>query len=71
MEAHVVPGVMAGLIGGGVVLAIGFLGPRKKCPNCSVALPRVRIPSSAKEAAFGGRVCKACGTKISRTGERV
>lgn len=70
MEAHVVTGLWAGLLGGGIVLAASFLGPRTRCPNCSEPLPRIRLPSSARQAVFGGWVCKACGTEVSRSGTR-
>lgn len=62
--------VVSGLIGGGVVAAIGLLSPRRKCPGCSIALPRFRMPSSLRDAAFGGWVCRSCGTRVNRMGQR-
>lgn len=70
MKAYVISGIVPGMIGGGVVVAIALLGPRRKCPSCSAAIPRVRVPSSIKEALFGGSVCKACGTRVNRAGQR-
>lgn len=70
METHVISGVVSGLIGGGVVATIGLLSPRRSCPECSAALPRVRMPSSIREAMFGGWVCKACGTRVNYLGQR-
>lgn len=68
MDAHVVAGIWAGLLGGGIVLVISLLSPRARCPNCSAPLPKVRVPSSVKQAALGGWVCKACKTKVARSG---
>ena len=71
MDAHVVAGLWAGLLGGGIVLMISLFSPRARCPNCSAPLPKARLPSSVKRAALGGWACKACGTKVSRSGARL
>jgi len=61
--------IIAGLIGFGAGLVIALLLPRKSCPSCAAPLPKIRWPVTANQAAFGGWVCKACGTSVNRKGQ--
>lgn len=68
MDIAFVPVIIGGLAGGVGVLLLGFCLPRKSCPKCNKALPRVRMPSSVREALLGGLVCPSCNSRIAPDG---
>jgi hypothetical protein len=45
--------------------------PRRQCPDCSALLPRLRKPSSAREAMLGGTTCPQCGCHVDREGRKI
>jgi hypothetical protein len=47
------------------IIAIVFLRPGKKCPNCGHDLPKFRIPNDVYELIGGGWTCQNCGTKLT------
>lgn len=72
MGTSVILGVIIGVVcGGGGVLLIGLLQPRKFCPDCGKPLPKFRRPSSVKQSLWGGNTCPKCGCQINRKGEKV
>jgi hypothetical protein len=68
----VVVGVVAGLIGtwvaGGVSLAIVLCLPRKQCPDCGSALPKIRNHWFSLKVFW---VCRGCGCAVSSRGRKV
>jgi hypothetical protein len=64
-----VPAMLWGAVtGGGFVLLIGLLAPRRHCPKCEAVLPRFRKPKSWRQALFGGQHCAACHVTLDRHG---
>jgi hypothetical protein len=45
---------------------INFAGAT--CPKCGLAMPRVRTPTDAEEAKWGGWTCSQCGTRSDKWG---
>jgi len=37
-----------------------------KCPSCDTQLPKVRKPTSLRQALWGGWTCKACGKEYDK-----
>lgn len=62
--------VVAGLAGGLTVVLLGFLLPRRSCPDCGVSLPRFRMPQSTRQALWGGWTCPKCCAEIDRVGAK-
>lgn len=66
----IVYGIIAGLLGGLVVLLLALLVPGKNCPNCAEKLPRFRKPASKEQAKWGGQTCPqrwfagGCGSAV-------
>jgi hypothetical protein len=73
---HVISGAIIGgvlgSIGGGItVLLIGVLSPRKLCPVCKSPLPKVGMPTSLRQALWGGWTCPNCGCQVDWRGREV
>jgi hypothetical protein len=41
------------------------------CPQCSAAMPAIRLPTSVSQAVWGGWTCPHCGTNMDRWGRRI
>ena len=39
------------------------------CPKCGEPMPRVRKPTSLRQALMGGWTCARCGTEMDRWGQ--
>ena len=39
-----------------------------RCPNCQTIQPRIRLPTDAYEAMWGGATCTRCETKMDKWG---
>lgn len=44
------------------------LSPPTACPGCGAPLPMARVPSSFREAMWGGWTCKKCRLAIDKWG---
>jgi hypothetical protein len=52
-----------------VLLGLAYLFP-KRCPDCGTSLPKMRIPSSTRQALWGGWMCPDCGCEVDRRGRK-
>jgi hypothetical protein len=41
------------------------------CPKCGTQMPRVRAPTSAGEAMWGGFTCPKCGCRTDKWGRQL
>jgi hypothetical protein len=41
------------------------------CPRCKASLPRKRIPTSKRQAMWGGWTCSACGAELDKWGREI
>ena len=41
------------------------------CPECGTPVPRVRRPTSFRQAMWGGWTCTKCGTEMNQRGEEL
>ena len=41
------------------------------CPECGTPVPRVRRPTSWRQALWGGWTCSECGTEMNQYGEEL
>ena len=41
------------------------------CPECGTPVPRVRRPTSWRQALWGGWTCAECGTEMNQFGEEL
>jgi len=71
MDPYIIPGLVSGLIGGGIAALVIALSARKSCPRCSAPLPKFRLPANLRQALLGGWVCGSCGARVGRDGEVV
>ncbi len=39
-----------------------------RCPKCDQPFPRVRRPTSWRQAMYGGSTCRHCGTEVDKWG---
>ena len=53
----------------GLVIVLGLIRSRMRCPNCGTRVPMVRMPANTQEAAWGGWTCRKCGMKLDRSGK--
>jgi RNase P subunit RPR2 len=60
--------IVGGASGGLAVLLLGVFMRRRFCPNCKTALPRLRKPSSFRQAMLGGWTCPSCNASITLNG---
>lgn len=44
---------------------------RPNCPTCGVQVPRMRRPTSGRQAAWGGWTCSNCGTEMDKWGRAI
>jgi hypothetical protein len=44
---------------------------RVACPGCKAELPRLRMPTSLKQALWGGYTCPACHCELDKWGREV
>ena len=44
---------------------------RVECPNCGAEMPRVRRPTSGKQAMLGGYTCPTCQCEMDQWGRRI
>ena len=40
------------------------------CPSCGTMMPRTRMPSSSRQAIWGGFTCPKCGCEMDKWGRR-
>ncbi len=66
-----IAGLFAGLFAGLVVLVIGLLMPRRKCPDCGEPFPRFRKPANRRQTLWGGGTCAKCGCEVDRRGRKI
>jgi hypothetical protein len=59
--------LLMGLFAFGALTNFAFAAP--KCPTCATQQPVWRMPTSSRQALFGGWTCPQCGTEIDRKGE--
>lgn len=62
-------GMLVGGVGATVVLLL-FAMSRKpvKCPSCGREQPKMRKPTSVKQAMWGGSTCEGCGAEMDARG---
>jgi hypothetical protein len=53
-----------------LMLGLAYLFP-KSCPNCGSPLPKIRVPTSMRQALRGGWTCGQCGCEVDRRGQRI
>jgi len=41
------------------------------CPQCGRAQPTTRLPTSLRQALWGGWSCRACGTEMDKWGRSI
>jgi hypothetical protein len=41
------------------------------CPSCGTMMPRTRMPSSSRQAIWGGFTCPKCGCEMDKWGRRL
>jgi hypothetical protein len=41
------------------------------CPSCGAAQPRIRKPTSSRQAMWGGQTCGVCGTEMDKWGRPI
>jgi hypothetical protein len=44
---------------------------QSKCPKCGELFPRVRAPSSIRQAMWGGSTCNSCGCETDKWGNEI
>ena len=44
---------------------------RVECPNCGTEMPRVRMPSSGRQAMWGGYTCPTCKGEMDKWGRPI
>ena len=44
---------------------------RVNCPSCGELAPQIRIPTSARQAAWGGWTCARCGSEMDKWGTEI
>lgn len=71
MEPWLVGGLVGGIGGGLVVLILGLVMPRHKCPDCGEPFPRFRKPANRRQALWGGGTCARCGCEVDRRGRKI
>jgi hypothetical protein len=64
------PALVGGIAGGIAVRAFALLQPQRKCPDCAMLLPKLREPSTGRQAMRGGSTCPKCGIEIDRKGRK-
>ncbi|HEV3256511.1 MAG TPA: hypothetical protein VG013_06515 [Gemmataceae bacterium] len=52
--------VILGFLG---VAIVGWVMPRRFCPDCGMPLPKLRLPRSIRQAT-GHWTCKTCGREV-------
>jgi hypothetical protein len=45
------------------------LSPPSECPECGEPLPLVRVPTSSRQAMWGGWTCTYCGCELDKYGK--
>ncbi len=49
--------------------ALGInLSPPNACPKCARPLPKVRVPTNARQFLWGGWTCAGCGVELDKWG---
>jgi hypothetical protein len=62
-------GAAIGGVIGGVIAATMIAGSGgRTCSRCGTQLPRIRRPTSLKQALWGGWTCPNCGAEVDRQG---
>ncbi len=64
-------GLIGGLSGGLAVLLVGFITPRRQCPDCGEWFPRFRKPANRRQALWGGNTCAKCGCEVNWRGRKI
>lgn len=44
---------------------------RVGCPHCGTVMGRVRVPTSGKQAMWGGYTCPTCKCELDKWGRRI
>jgi predicted RNA-binding Zn-ribbon protein involved in translation (DUF1610 family) len=70
INGAIIGGIIGGVAGGLAVLLVGFRRP-PKCPECGEQLPKVRKPTTRRQALWGGWTCPNCGCEVDRKGKKV
>ncbi len=65
------PWLIGGIGGGLAVLLLALFLPKRKCPDCGQSLPRLRVPTSARQLLQGGWTCPDCGCEMDRQGRKI
>jgi hypothetical protein len=53
-----------------LMLGLAYLFP-KNCPECAAPLPKLRVPTSVRQAFWGGWTCPVCGCEVDRRGKKI
>jgi predicted RNA-binding Zn-ribbon protein involved in translation (DUF1610 family) len=66
---YAILGAIGGLL---IVMILGLVTPRRKCPDCGELLPRIwRKPANRRQALWGGWTCAKCGCEVDRRGRKI
>jgi hypothetical protein len=63
-------GALAGLSAGLIVLVIGLVMPRRKCPDCGFSFPKIG-PKYRRPGLAGGWICPKCKCEVDRCGRKI
>jgi hypothetical protein len=76
VETYLGLGLLIALVVGLVLVIHGTMAKNKwgitlrrvQCPNCATEMARLRIPSSAEQALWGGYTCPSCKCETDKWG---
>lgn len=49
----------------------GFSIESVNCPACGTGQPRIRVPTSKRQALWGGWTCRSCGCEMDKWGRSI
>ena len=69
----IIGGIAGGLAGGLVALIWALVQPRKYCPECDTALPKIGLKrwQCRRSLWQGGWICPGCGCEINSKGKKI
>jgi hypothetical protein len=70
-------GILTGIAGSVVSVLLYAAWMRKRindrggCPECGTPVPATRVPTSRRQALWGGWTCENCGTEMDSSGNEL
>ncbi len=68
MSDPVLIGLIAGILGGGAVIAYALMRKPLTCEKCGAMQPKFRKPANSQQAMWGGTTCPECNADLDRNG---